>query len=345
MDRRKFITASLGGLLLPKELFAKTNRNHFIMPPKPFEYYIKEGKQKGGKILIIGGIHGNEEGGYKASNILIDTELEKGSIAILPRSNPESIFTNMRGYNGDMNRKFSNLSHKDNDFYKVKSIKNFIQDFKPDVILSLHDGYGFFAKHHNHWGECIVIDEYSYNNLELGKIASFVSHNLSKKGLNIPVNNTKTFQKTTHHKEQRKSLTYYALQKHNIPAFCIEASKQTSTKRKLQTHLLALEEFFRLYNVKIKPSFSYLVSNIENYLKPKKTKIIAHINHNKTIIEHNTIIKVPKNSEIRFEISNNRGGGLIAKNVNVNYKSFFYRNSLLFEVKNDYITEYTFKII
>jgi hypothetical protein len=345
MDRRKFISASIGGLLLPSSLFAKTNRNHFIMPPKPFEYYIKEGKQKGGKILIIGGIHGNEEGGYKASNILIDTEIKKGTIAILPRSNPESIFTNMRGYNGDMNRKFSNISPKDNDFYKIKSIKNFIADFKPDIILSLHDGYGFYAKHKNQWGECIVIDEFVYNNLELGKTASFISNQLYKKGFHIPVNNTKTFQKTTHHKEQRKSLTYYALQTHNIPSFCIEASKQTSTKRKLQVHLLALKEFFNLYNVEISPSFDYLLSNIDTYLKPKKTEIIAHINNNKVIVKENSLLKVPKNSEIRFEISNNRGGGLIAKNVNVNYKSFYYRNSLLFEVKSDYLTEYTFKII
>jgi len=349
MDRRNFlkITSVLSSsILLPNSLFAKnhSNRYHFIMPPKPFEYYIKEGKTKGGKILIIGGIHGNEEGGYKASDILIDTKIKKGTLAILPRSNPESIFTDMRGYNGDMNRKFANLSPRDSDFYKIKSIKNFIADFKPDVILSLHDGYGFYAKYHNQWGECIVIDENSYKGIDLYNPAKFVSDNLKKHGFNIPVHNTHTFEKNTKHKEQRKSLTYYTLQQHNIPAFCIEASKQTNLKRKVQIHLIAIKEFFKLYNVEIEPTFEYLLSNIDNYLKPINTQIVAFINNQKTIIKNNQTLKVPIGSEIKFEVLNNRGGGVIAKGVNVNYKSFHYRNSLSFDVKNDNITEYSFKI-
>jgi len=349
MDRRNFLkTSSLLGssLFIPNTLLAsQKDKFHFIMPPKPFEYYIKEGKTKGGKILIIGGIHGNEEGGYKASDILIDTEIKKGTIAILPRSNPESIFTDKRGYNGDMNRKFANLSSKDNDYYKIYSIKNFIKDFKPDVVLSLHDGYGFFAKHHNQWGECIVIDENSYNGIDLFTPAKFISDTLKKAGVNIPINNTHTFKKQTKHKEQRKSLTYYTLQAHNIPAFCIEASKQTSIKRKVTIHLLALKEFFKLYNVEIAPTFDYLISNIDTLIKPKPTHIIATINNQKKLITHTDVIKVPKGSEIKFNISNNRAGGVIAHGVNVNYKSFHYKYNLSFSVKSDKLTEYKFKII
>jgi len=349
MDRRNFLkTTSIlsSSILVPNTLFGKVYKNkyHFIMPPKPFEYYIKEGKTKGGRILIIGGIHGNENGSYKASDILIDTEIKKGTIAILPRSNPESIFTDMRGYNGDMNRKFSNISSRDSDYYKIKSIKNFIADFKPDVVLSLHDGFGFYAKHHNQWGECIVIDENNYNGIDLFNPAKFVSNNLKKYGFNIPVHNTHTFEKHTNHKEQRKSLTYYTLQKHHIPAFCIEASKQTDLKRKVQIHLIAMQEFFKLYNVEIKPGFEYLLSNIDNYLKPINTEIIAFINNHKTIIKNKTTLKVPIGTEIKFNVLNNRGGGLIGRGVNVNYKSFHYRDSLIFDVKNDNITEYSFKI-
>jgi len=347
MNRREFIkSSSIVASLLPSLSFAKSsNRHHFIMPPKPFEYYIKEGKKKGGKILIIGGIHGNEPGGYKASDILVDTEIKKGTIAILPRSNPESIFTFKRGYNGDMNRKFANLSKKDEDFYKINSIKNFITDFKPDVILSLHDGYGYYAKHHNQWGECIVIDEAVYNNIPLLKQASFVSEYLKKEGFNIPVHNTRTSEKDSHHKEQRMSLTYYALTHHNIPAFCIEGSKQSTLKRATTIHLLAMKKFFELYNVEISPSFEYLISNVDKVIKPKPTKVIAYINNNKKIITKHEIIKLPKNSEVKFEVSNNRSAGIITKNVSVNYHSFFYRNKIDFIVKNDNISEYSFRII
>ena len=272
-----------GGLLTPEILFAKNynDKYHFIMPHRPFKYFIKRGKKKGGRILIIGGIHGNEEGGFKAGTILVESEITKGEVAILPRSNPESIFTDLRGYNGDMNRKFSNISRRDKDYYKIKSIKNFIDDFKPDVILSLHDGYGFYAKNPRNWGESIIVDEAVYNKIPLYHQACFVSDFLKKYGFNIPVHNTKTAEKRTHHKEQRRSLTYYALQKHNIPAFCIEASKQTTLKRKLYIHLLAIEQFFKLYNVELEPSFSYIISNLDNYLKPKPIKIVVTINGEK----------------------------------------------------------------
>jgi len=347
MNRREFIKNStiLTTLITPSLGFAKSiNRHHFIMPPKPFEYFIKKGKKKGGRILIIGGIHGNEPGGYKTSDILVDTEIKKGTLAILPRSNPESIFTFKRGYNGDMNRKFAYLSHKDADFYKVNSIKNFIADFKPDLILSLHDGYGYYAKHHNQWGESIVIDEAIYHNIPLLKQASFVSEYLRNKGYNIPIHNTRTSEKNSHHKEQRMSLTYYALTHHNIPSFCIEGSKQSSLKRTTKIHLLAIKKFFELYNVEISPTFEYLISQIDNLIKPKPTKVIAYINNHKKIITKNELIKVPKNSEIKFEV-NNRSGGVIAKHINVNYHSFFYRDKLDFIVKNDNISEYSFKII
>ncbi len=348
MDRRNFLKKSsiLVGALLPNTLLAKNNsrKYHFIMPQKPFKFYIKKGKLPGKRVLIIGGIHGNEPGGYKASDILLDTEIDRGVLAILPRSNPESIFTDLRGYNGDMNRKFNHLSKKDSDYYKIDAIKDFIAEFKPDVILSLHDGYGFFAKNHRDWGESIVIDENEYKGINLYQTAKYVSDYLKQKGFNIPIHNTRTFEKNTHHKEQRKSLTYYALESHNIPAFCIEGSKQSTLKRKVQIHLLAIEKFLEIYGMNIKPSFNYLLSNLDKYLIEKPTQVAIYVNNQKTIISNHTILKIPK-KEIKFEVLNNRGGGIISKGINVNYKSFFYRhNSLKFEVKNDNKTEYSFII-
>jgi hypothetical protein len=46
-----------------------------------------------------------------------------------------------------------------------------------------------------------------------------------------------------------------------------------------------------------------------------------------------------------LEAIKNRAGGILPKGVNVNYHSFFYRNKLDFIVKNDNISEYSFRII
>jgi predicted deacylase len=200
LNRRDFLVVS-SALLFPEFLFAKSH-NHIVLPKKPFEYFYKKGKGK--KILIIGGIHGNEIGSYKAADLLIDIEI-KADVLIIPRSNFTSILANVRGYNGDMNRKFDYISKGDPDFYYVELLKEAILDFKPDLLISMHDGYGFNSKNHNAWGQSVVIDEMKYKDFELLKEAEFVRKNANKY-LKWPLSiiNTKTFSGNIH-KEQKKA--------------------------------------------------------------------------------------------------------------------------------------------
>ncbi len=342
MNRREFL--KLGGILSLTPAFAKSDKKfHFVLPKKPFKFYIKEGKLPGKRVLIIGGIHGNEYGGFTSSDILVDLEIKKGTLAILPRSNPESIYTDLRGYNGDMNRKFANLSKQDPDYYKVEAIKDFIKEFKPDVILSLHDGYGYYAKNRNDWGESIVIDETHYKNIDLITPVLKVHKELKKKGYNLPIKNTKTFHKNTHHLEQRMSLTYYCLKNHNVPAFCIEASKQDTRENKLKIHLIAIETFLKMYGVEVAPSLGYVLNHLDKFNKLRDKKVVLKVGKEKLVLNRSKTLYLPK-KEIVFE-TDSRKVGVIPKGVNVNYNSFHYRHKAIeFLVKNDNDTLFKIKI-
>ena len=176
--RREFITGILS-LLLPAipdgAEAAKGSGVRVKLPKFPFQSTVITGKKKGKRILIVGGIHGNEPGAYKAADILRNVEVEKGELIIAPRSNFLSVLANVRGYNGDMNRKFAKISPKDPDYPCVKKLKELIKELKPDVVLSLHDGYGFHILNKRFWGQCIVIDEEVYSGYPLGKIAKEVA--------------------------------------------------------------------------------------------------------------------------------------------------------------------------
>jgi len=76
----------------------------------------KENLDSNTTLLVIGGIHGNEPGGYYAAAILAShyTILSK-NLWVIPNLNKESIIKFRRGVNGDMNRKFASIKKGDKD--------------------------------------------------------------------------------------------------------------------------------------------------------------------------------------------------------------------------------------
>ena len=342
MNRRDFLKASL---FLGSSLYAKnSDKLHFIFPKKPFEYFHKKSKNSKFRVMLIGGIHGNEMGAYKAADILIDAKIKKGELLIIPRSNFTSILANLRGYNGDMNRKFEYISKKDPDYYFVELIKEAILDYRPDVLISMHDGYGFNIENKKAWGQSIVIDEKRYKNFNLFAEANFVKNNaniyLNKK---LSLINTKTF--SSHiHDEQKKALTGWCL-KHNIKAFCIEASKQLpSLEEKIKTHLVMLREFFKLYDVEIE-DLDEMIKSPNKFLDKRNIEAKIKINGQIYTFNKSSTLKVPKGSEIEFLSFNGpRGSFATPKGVNLNWRKFYIRDRLRVDIKNDFEKKFSLNI-
>ena len=67
------------------------------------------GAKPGKTLLIIGGIQGDEPGGFLAADFYADFSLEKGNLIVVPRANFPSILKKERQINQDMNRKFIDL--------------------------------------------------------------------------------------------------------------------------------------------------------------------------------------------------------------------------------------------
>ena len=342
LKRRNFLKTSIFFAATP--LFAKTkNKPHFLFPKKPFEFYHLKSKHPTFRVMLIGGIHGNEMGAYKAVDMLVDATLKKGELFIIPRSNFTSILADVRGYNGDMNRKFAYISKKDADYYYVELLKEAILDYKPDVLISMHDGFGFNIENKRAWGQSVVIDEIRYKNFNLFSEANFVKNNaniyLHKK---LGLINTKTF--TSHiHDEQKKALTAWCLE-HGIKAFCIEASKQLpSLAEKIKTHLVMLREFFKLYGIEVE-ELDEMIKNPNRFLDNRNIETKIKINNTIYTFKHSKTIKVPKNSEIKIVAFNGpRGSFAIPKGVNLNWTKF-YANNLDIAVKNDFKEKFSIKI-
>ena len=247
------------------------------------DLYKFEHKDANATLFVIGGIHGNEPGGYFAPAILTQYyTIKSNNLWVIPNLNKASIMANKRGVHGDMNRKFATIKPNDKDKKIVQDVKKLITNKQVSLILNLHDGHGFYRKKYNStvfnpnaWGQSCVIDQCKINldnaqkeYKDLKSIATRVTKNINKRLLEkhhkFHVKNTKT---KFDDEAMQLSLTYYAVT-NNKPAFAIETSKNLSTvSQKVFYQLLAIEEFMKIMHIDYERHFQLNSKGINKILK------------------------------------------------------------------------------
>ena len=244
----------------------------------------KENPDSNTTLLVIGGIHGDEPGGYFAASILATHyKINSKNLWIVPNLNQPSIQANKRGIHGDMNRKFAITKKNDKDKKTIEEIKDIILSKKVSLVLNLHDGNGFYRKEHqgnifnpNSWGQTCVIDQCKLKQDQpfgnLNTIASLVTKNINKKLLKehhtLDVRNTNT---KFDDEAMQLSLTYFAVT-NNKPAFAIESSKNLeSLSKKVFYQLLAIEEFMKIMKISFERKFELNEKELNLILKKHGT--------------------------------------------------------------------------
>lgn len=228
----------------------------------------------GNTLLVIGGIQGDEPGGFNAAALLAtEYKIKRGSVWVVPNLNFISIIKRSRGVHGDLNRKFAKIGRSDPEFDTISKVKRIILDDQVDLVLNLHDGSGFYRPSYvdrthnpNRWGQSIIIDEEKIEAErfgELGDIAkqitTVVNHNLFSEEHTYHVKNTWTKLGDT---EMAKTLTYYAVR--NLkPAFGVEVSKNFPTHKRAYYHLRVLEAYMDLLGIEYERSFSLSASGVK----------------------------------------------------------------------------------
>jgi hypothetical protein len=267
------------------------------------------GQKPGKTLMLIGGIQGNEPGGFLSADLYADMSLEQGNLIVVPRANFYSIIMNDRGTNGDMNRKFT---HEDNDLSMEDKIVNILKKLisESDYLLNLHDGSGYFypeyiddSRNPKLYGQSVIadcaefIDPESGSNIKLEEMArdvidevnQYITNDLYK----FHFMNTRTSEDSSQHKEQRKSATYYALNVHHIPAFGVETSKALpSTDLKLWFHNLVINAFMSRFSIVPQspglsldnPVFKYIVVSVNG-----ETPIVINKNERLDLEEGDSI--------------------------------------------------------
>lgn len=224
----------------------------------------------GPTVLVIGGIQGDEPGGFFTAALLVSHyKIKTGSVWVVPNLNFLSIIHNSRGMHGDMNRKFADLDAKDPEYAAVQKIKGIISDKQVDAVLHLHDGWGFYSPTYvdewrcpQRWGQSVIIDQETVDAPRFGnlrelaeKAADDANQRLYEPGHAYHVKNTNTHSLGNETaKEMSKTLTYFAINQ-GKPAFGIEGSKNLTPIASTYYHLAVVESLLASFGIEFERTF------------------------------------------------------------------------------------------
>lgn len=229
-------------------------------------------------VLIVGGIQGDEPGGFSAATILATHyQFTKGQVWIVPNLNFPSIIKRSRGLTGDMNRKFARLEKTDPEYTTVRRIQDIICTPDMNIVLNLHDGSGFFRptfenkmRNPNRWGQSLIIDMNELQGTPFGKLEECsykaienVNSKLLQHSHMFHLKNTKTNEGNP---EMEKTLTWFAV-RNGKAAYGLEASKDFTIEERAYYHLLAVEGLLQQYGIEFTRDFTLSPDGVKNALQ------------------------------------------------------------------------------
>lgn len=253
----------------------------------------KIGPGVGPTILIIGGIQGDEPGGFSAAALVAaHYKITSGAVWVVPDLNFPSILGRNRGLFGDMNRKFAALAPDDPEYATVARIKSILLDPQVDLILNLHDGSGFYRptwedaiRNPNRWGQSVIIDQEEMEAPRFNQLLRMAAkaEEDANSALLQPEHRYHTHNTNTRlgDAEMEKTLSYFAVC-NGKPAFGIEASKEFTTEYRTYYHLRILESFMRQAGITYERDFE---------LSP--AGVLAALNSNLKVAAYNNKIVLP----------------------------------------------------
>jgi len=240
-----------------------------------FTLHKHRSSKAGPTLLVIGGIQGDEPGGFNAASLLVtEYVINRGEVWVVPNLNFESIIKRSRGVHGDMNRKFKGLRHSDPEFQLVHKIKQIIKDKQVDIILNLHDGSGFYRPKYvdrlhgpHRWGQSLIIDQAELSGVGYGKLESIANIIIQQANTQITNKQHRYHLKNTQTRlgnvEMEKTLTYYAIQ-NGKAAFGVEASKSFGTHYRAFYHLQMIESFMQYLGIEYERDMQLTISKVKN---------------------------------------------------------------------------------
>ncbi|MEX2447086.1 MAG: succinylglutamate desuccinylase/aspartoacylase family protein [Dehalococcoidia bacterium] len=114
---------------------------------------------RGTRVMVLGGVHGNEPGGWLAAEEIAHWEVAQGSMLVVPRANRLSTVAlqrTMEGF-GDLNRLYPGDRESDEPMARMAAeVVDLARLFQPHLLLDLHESWGFYQERGSNGGTAFI---------------------------------------------------------------------------------------------------------------------------------------------------------------------------------------------
>jgi hypothetical protein len=103
----------------------------------------------GKTLMVLGGVHGNEPGGWMAAEEVAMWTPARGGLLVIPRANAQAIpdFVRTRDDLGDLNRLYPGSAESPYLMERMAAeIVALAKEFQADLVLDMHESWAFFAE-------------------------------------------------------------------------------------------------------------------------------------------------------------------------------------------------------
>lgn len=101
---------------------------------------------EGPRVLVLGGVHGNEPGGWMAAEAIAGWEVTRGSLVVVPRANVLATYAFQRTLDGfgDLNRLYPGAPDGPPMARMARAIVELAREIDADLAVDMHESWGFY---------------------------------------------------------------------------------------------------------------------------------------------------------------------------------------------------------
>ena len=140
------VTAALGTTVSTASAEpSRSSRTLLAGTDQATELTVYDSGKPGPTCLVVGGVHGDEEAGWKAATEVADWTVDTGRLVVLSKANVVGVRENSReGPNGDLNRQFPLDDAAETPL--ARAIWRTVLEFQPDLVVDLHESRGLYSE-------------------------------------------------------------------------------------------------------------------------------------------------------------------------------------------------------
>ena len=122
-----------------------------VLPGTPWEtpLYLNHSGRQGATVLVLGGVHGNEPGGWLAAEEVAGWMPTFGSLLVIPRANllATRMMERTTAELGDLNRLYPGAPDAPEPMARMAAaILDVAREFGASILLDMHESWGFYAE-------------------------------------------------------------------------------------------------------------------------------------------------------------------------------------------------------